>query len=300
MSKQTELYVWNVENGTAIYARTPNGKNVVIDCGASDVFSPIKHINNKLKIQEIDDLIISHPHKDHINDLKGLEDHYGHKGNDGLRYNITLLMRNKAITPELMIKSNEKLKGDEDLDRYFKLSCAYNGRGVEGEKSPSHSDWGGGCVFNHFLNTDPGSGNVNNSTINDMSVVTFVTFGNDTILYGGDVEKAGWKKILRMPGFKKLLKKTTIYIASHHGNKSGFSSELFEDWKPKLTIVSSSKKRDYDATVEYNYHTTGMDVFKDGECEQRKVVTTRKDGHIHVTLYGDSGPTVELGCPPKT
>ena len=113
-------------------------------------------------------------------------------------------------------------------------------------------------------------------------------------------KRAGWEELLGSDGFKALLEKTTIYIASHHGNKSGFSSELFEHLKPKLTIISSSTKRECDAAKKYYDHTTGMNVFKDGEQKMRKVVTTRNDGHIHVTLYDDAEPRVNLGCPPKT
>ena len=73
VNKPTELYVWDVENGTAIYAETPNGKNVVIDCGASDDFSPAEYLKDSLAVS-IDFLVISHPHRDHIKDLKGIED----------------------------------------------------------------------------------------------------------------------------------------------------------------------------------------------------------------------------------
>lgn len=291
VSKQTELYVWNVEDGTSIYAKTPNGKNVVIDCGASDDFSPVEHINNELNVQEIDYLIISHPHKDHIKDLDGIERYYDS--------DVGVLRRSGYITKDLMIRSNEDLKDDECLGKYFELSDRYTGD-VKREESPRYSNWGDGCVFKCFNNKYSEDGAVNNSTINNLSVVTFVRFGNNTVLYGGDMEEEGWEEMLTKDRFKEFLKETTIYIASHHGNKSGFSSELFEHLKPKLTIISAGKKHDYDAANEYRDHTTGMGVFKDGGQETRWIVTTRNDGHIHITLYDDGAePRVNLGCPPK-
>ena len=115
MSAQTELYVWDVGDGAAIYVKTPNGKNVVIDCGASDDFSPTEYLKNSLGVTQIDYLIISHPHKDHIKDFENIEDHYGYKENGELRYHITTLNRNKGITREIMIESNEDLEDDEDV-----------------------------------------------------------------------------------------------------------------------------------------------------------------------------------------
>ena len=287
VNSQTELYVWNVEKGTAIYVKTPNRKNVVIDCGASADFSPAKYLKDSLAVC-IHFLIISHPHRDHIEDLKGIED---------ILIDENLFRRNGDIAEDLMVKSSGDLMGDEDLKRYFDLGENRTGIGSEDERSPRNPKWGDGCVFKHFSNEYHKNGEVENSTINNLSVVTFIEFGKDVVLYGGDMEESGWEEMLGNGKFEALLKKTTIYIASHHGNKSGFSSELFKHLKPKLTIISSSKKRDYDAAKEYCNHTTGMGGFKDGET--RKVVTTRNDGHIHVTLHADTEPTVELGWQPK-
>lgn len=290
--KPTELYVWNVENGTAIYVKTPNGKNVVIDCGASDDFSPAECLKDSLAVS-IDFLVISHPHRDHIEDLKGI------KGI--LNSSRNMFWWNEEITEDLMVKSNGDLEDDEDLKRYFDLGENRTSRGSKDERSPRNPKWGDGCVFTYFSNKHSENGEVENSTINNLSLVTFIEFGKDVVLYGGDMEESGWEEMLGNGRFEALLKKTTIYIASHHGNKSGFSSELFKHFRPKLTIVPAGKKPEYDATDRYREKTKGMDVVtKDGKKETREVLTTRNDGHVHVTLHADTEPTVELGWQPKT
>ena len=287
VNKPAELYVWNVENGTAIYVKTPNGKNVVIDCGASDGFLPAKFLKDSLAVS-IDYFVISHPHRDHIEDLKGIEANLSGRN---------LFSRNREITEDLMVKSNEALKDDKELKRYFALDERYTGTCSEGE-SPQNPKWGAGCVFTCFNNKYSENGKVGNSTINNLSLVTFIEFGNDVVLYGGDMEESGWEEMLENGRFEALLKKTTIYIASHHGNKSGFFSELFRHFRPKLTIVPAGKKPEYDATDRYRENTEGM-IVEDGKTEPRKVLTTRNDGHIHVTLHADTEPTVELGWQPK-
>ena len=291
VSKPIELYVWNVENGTAIYVKTPNGKNVVIDCGASDDFSPAECLKDSLAVN-IDFLVISHPHRDHIEDLEGIE--------DILNSSRNMFWSNKDITYDLMVKSDGGLKGDEYLKKYFDLGEGRTGRGPEDERSPENPKWGE-CVFTYFSNKYSENGEVGNSTINNLSLVTFIEFGKDVVLYGGDMEESGWEEMLESSEFEALLKKTTIYIASHHGNKSGFSSELFKHLQPILTIVPAGKKPGHDATDSYRKKTKGMDVVtKDGKKETRWVLTTRNDGHIHVTLYGNSRPKVELDYQPKS
>ena len=292
MVRQAELCVWDVGDGAAIYAKTPNGKNVVIDCGGtSNDFSPAKCLKDRLGVG-IDFLVISHPHRDHIEDLEGIEDILNRRN---------MFWWNEDITEDLMVKSDGNLRGDEYLKRYFDLGKNRTGRGPVDERNPQNPKWGDRCVFRYFHNNYSKNGEVTDSTINNLSMVTFIEFGKDVVLYGGDMEESGWEEMLEMCEFKALLKKTTIYIASHHGNESGFSSELFEYFQPKLTIVPAGKKPEYDATDSYREKTKGMDVVtKDGKKETRFVVTTRYDGHIRVMLYDDKPPTVELGWQPKT
>ena len=283
-----ELYVWDVENGAAIYAKTPNGKNVVIDCGASNDFSPSKYLKDSLSVR-IDFLVISHPHRDHIEDLEGVEDILN-SGN--------MFWWNKEITEDLMVKSNGDLKHDEELKKYFALGKNRTGIGPEDVSSPRNPKWGDGCVFKQFSNKYSENGEVGNSTINNLSLVTFIKFGKDVVLYGGDMEKSGWEEMLGNGEFVELLKKTTIYIASHHGNESGFSSELFKHLQPNFTIVSTGKKQESDATNRYRRKTKDVGVVTKDD-KTRKVLTTRDDGHIHVTLHTDADPTVELDWQPK-
>ena len=277
-------------DGASMYVKTPN-KSMVIDCGASDDFSPADYIKNTLGVSTINRLVVSHPHRDHINDILKIKEHFGNKGQK-----IELLKRNKEITKDLLIESNNKLKDDEYVEGYYELEGKFNG----GNISEADLDFGG-VERDYFQNknTDEKPGN---STINNLSVVTFIKFGKDVVLYGGDMEKEGWETIMKKPGFDEWLQKTTIYLASHHGNKSGYYSEMFKSFKPKITIVPAGKKPNYDAADKYHDKTEGMEITnKDGKKETRKVLTTRKDGHIHITLHDDdTKPTVELGYLSKT
>ena len=62
-----KLITWNVQHGSAIYINTPNGKDIAIDLGADDNFSPLKYILSSG--HTLDHVTITHPHMDHIDDI---------------------------------------------------------------------------------------------------------------------------------------------------------------------------------------------------------------------------------------
>ena len=65
------LTMWNVQHGSAAYIQTPNGKNIAIDLGAGDGFSPLQHLRQN-GIRNLDHVTITHPHMDHIDDILNL------------------------------------------------------------------------------------------------------------------------------------------------------------------------------------------------------------------------------------
>lgn len=272
--------VFDVEHGTCIYLQTPNGKKAMFDCGSSSEFSPALHLNDTEKKKKLDYLVITHPHQDHITDLENIEE----------KFNITVLSRNKKITKKIMEDDNPEVfdsPNDVIIGRYFDLSDRFTNDADWGN-DPKNPVWGNGCTIHTFNNSDT------SLEVNDLSVIVFVQFADEVILYGGDLKEKGWLELLKNQNFVKMLKKTTIFVASHHGNDSGYCSDLFEYFTPKITIVSAGRYREHDATSKYDEVTDGMDVHsKSNGTTQRKVITTRNDGHIQVVISPDSS------IPPK-
>jgi len=278
MTAPVKMKIWDVEHGVCIYIETPNKKRALLDGGSSSNFSPAIYLHEDLKIKKLDYLLISHPHDDHIRDIENI-DYY---------FDIKVLGRNKKIDKEVMKEDNSKLftpPNDKRITKYFEIDKKFT-EPVKDEEKPSDPRWGIGCSIKYFKNDDK------SLSVNDLSLATFVNFGHERILYGGDLEEKGWLELLKNENFKEYLAKTTILIASHHGRDSGFCSEIFKYFTPKLTVVSAGKYTDSDATSRYDEVTTGMKIksMKRGE-EKRKVVTTRKDGHINITIYSDFNTT---------
>ena len=275
------INIWDVEHGTSIYAVTPNGKKIFLDCGSSGDFSPSLDVNPDHEKKKLDYLILSHPHQDHITDLQNLDE----------KFKIKILTRNKKITKEVMLDDNPDVfdpPNDKIIGKYFKLLERFT-QSVAWEESPSNPSWGNNCTFHNFFNDDVSLG------VNNLSVVTFIEFGDETILYGGDMEEKGWLEMLKDEKFKSHLKKTTILIASHHGNDSGYCQELFKYFMPKITIFSTGAPVDDNSRSKYHNQTTGMMVRnQSGNDERRSVLTTRNDGHIQIVVSPLTQPKISL------
>ena len=71
---ETTFVFWDVQHGSAAYIRTPNGKHIVIDLGTgsyggSTPFSPLLYLKDKHNVQRLDTVVITHPHRDHLDDI---------------------------------------------------------------------------------------------------------------------------------------------------------------------------------------------------------------------------------------
>ena len=68
-----QLTMWNVAS-TAVQStyNTPNGKDIAIDLGADDNFSPLE-THTRIADILLDHVTITHPHMDHIDDILNLD-----------------------------------------------------------------------------------------------------------------------------------------------------------------------------------------------------------------------------------
>lgn len=269
-----QLYVCDVGHGDAIIIKFPSGKTALIDCGGKDVRSASSYLEI-LEIQTLDYLAISHPHVDHIRDIINVT----------TKFRPDVLGRNRIFTKEKIKDENaEVFDTHEDIiDKYLELNNDFTGS-ISGnpEKDPTMSEWGKGANIVSFANDD------SEMNLNDLSRVLFIKYGSHVILCPGDIEKKGWINLLKKPAFVEELKNTTVLIASHHGRDSGFSNDIFQYFIPKIVLVSDGRFGDTSATDRYgSIMDEKMTINKpDDKREERKVLTTRNDGTIIVSIFG--------------
>lgn len=266
-----EILIFNVKHGNAVHIRTPNDKEVLIDCGSndSDGFSPSEYLIKQNR--KIDYLIVSHPHCDHISDIKNF-----------VKYHHPDLIDITKMNLDKILDANQE-SCEDIVKTYFKFQESYNGS-VSDEDNPRNDNFGGGAKFINFKSNDNDESNINN-----LSVVTFLTYLDFIILFPGDIEEKRWQQLLTDRNFIELLQKTDIIVASHHGRESGYSNEIFNFLSPYLTIISDGRFTETSATSRYSEKSRGWKVWKsNGEGITRNVLSTRNDGSIKIKVGKNS------------
>jgi beta-lactamase superfamily II metal-dependent hydrolase len=268
-----ELVFWDVQHGSATYVKTPNGKHMVQDLGTGSYessdkeFSPLLHLKNKYRVAQLDHVTITHPHKDHIYDIVNF---------DALSPRV--LLRPKHLQKEEILK-NVKQEDMYLFNKYFEIDNKYSSP-VSPEADPTIPENNGGLKVQYFVPSACSTSNINNH-----SIVTVFSYAESKVVLSGDNEPPSWKELLEKEEFKEAVRNADILLAPHHGRDSGFCPELFECFRPWLTIISDGQFCDTSATDRYGKFSRGWTVHhKDGQEEKRYCVTTRNDGVITVKL----------------
>jgi competence protein ComEC len=261
-----QLVVWDVQHGSAIYIRTPNGQHFAVDLGTGSYgqqgrsFSPLLHLKNVYKVQQLDGVIITHPHRDHLDDISNFD-----------TLNPRVLTRPSHLTEQDIRAANEESGGDGAIEKYIEINRRYI-HPVE-PPDPYAEETNGGVAFSTFCPKESAPSNLNNHCI-----VTLISYAGSRLLIPGDNERPSWDELLQNSAFVSATKHIDLLIAPHHGRESGFSAELMDNMSPRLTVISDGPFCDSSATGRYGEKTRGWMVHKrSGGTEDRKCVTTRND-----------------------
>jgi beta-lactamase superfamily II metal-dependent hydrolase len=274
----TEMKVWDVEHGLAIYIKSPNDKNIVIDLGQGSwnndsEFSPLEHLYYNYNIRTIDYLIITHPHLDHIDDILNIN-----------LFDVKVLSRPKHLTTNDINNSNTSQNGlsseaKDKINKYLELNQNFIFPVTE-NINPFNPNNFGGLKIRTFLDDECATSNINNH-----SIITVLEYANSKIVICGDNESCSYNKLLEQDNFKNTIKDADILVASHHGRKSGYHKEFFELVNPRATIISDNQRGSTDFTDTYSRKSRGCkNVFKDDTQITKNTLTTRSNGRIKVSF----------------
>lgn len=268
------LRIWDVEHGACAMLQhcrqTPTGEvwsqMAMVDSGSMATWTPSAYLRN-LGWTRIAHLFITNADQDHMSDLHGL-------ARAGL--DVTQLSRNPSYTGAQM-QALKRQSGPltEDAQWYVRACDHFSGPAPE-----PFNETMGGVTFRSFWNDYAAFQNPNT---NDLSLAVFFSYAGFTILFPGDLEKAGWRLLLRNPEFRAYLAQTTILVAAHHGRESGFCTEVFNYLKPRAVVISDKpiQHETQQMVPDYRNIIAGDGVLVHGEQRRRHVLTTRRDGWIH-------------------
>ena len=257
------IEILKVDHGFCAIVTADNGRHILLDCGHSALtgLRPSTILRAR-GIQVLDALIVSHADEDHLSDLPQL-----------MR---SVFVRSVVINDSLDSVTLDKIKN----------VVGSAGPGTElliwRKSRPVVEAFGGdsipilpGAQIVLYRNPHPWFDDLNN-----LSLVTFLHYGDIHAIFPGDLEADGWRSLLQCPEFCAELSRVNVFFASHHGRENGFCEEVFDICLPELIVISDGAIRYASQGMTDRYAQMAQGVYFG--YRRRRVLTTRCDGTIGI------------------
>lgn len=289
MAGKVEMVFWDVQHGHATYIKSPNNKHIVVDLGIGSyddnntAFSPLLHLKNVYGIKQLNYVIITHPHLDHIDDILNF---------DALSpkvFNRPRHISNEEVMQEEAEDEKRKTIRDKDKPKFQKY-CEINDRynQIISETDPDNvrkpENYGGLIIKTFTPNT------CEHKNFNNHSIISLFEYDGIKVVIPGDNEKCSFEELMKGQIFKDAVKDSDILLAPHHGRDSGYYNDFINLVNPRLTIVSDGRFCDTSANSRYSAKSRGWTVHKksNASSSERKCITTNSDGEVFVSFGRDT------------
>lgn len=289
-----KVVVFNVGPALSAYIELGN-KKIVFDLGKSNDFSPVNDflipLFEKREGEEdyytIDQLFLSHPHRDHISDLSAMRKKF--------HYTLYTTPNDLSGEEESFKNVNWSLVDDPDSDDVKNVKDEYKNRSLP-LMSCDPSRMTIGFIYPGWVEKDDTL--KYESYTNNISIVLYIHSGY-RIFFAADIQKEGMKKLLEYNHEikKKIGQGVDFLVCPHHGLRSSFSTDLFDNMKngktKRLNIVSEKPNEDDNRNVDSRYSSTDYCEGENNLSSIDRIVCQRKTSQGHIFIDDDGTVTVE-------
>lgn len=242
------------KEGDAIVIQTPNDLTIMIDAGRTQAGYQTDAYLDILGIDTIDVAFTTHPHIDHIGgfltliETKEIKKFYKpHVNHIASYYNEFIDMIDEYDIEYEYLESGDILSFNEGLEEEIQIDVFSP---PEGTEPPNDTDI---------------------HTINDLSLVIKLTYGNTSYLFTGDIGQNRERTIIQNHGEESL--KANFLHAGHHGSNTSSSLVFIQAVDPEYAVISHDVIDEY---VYNRYQNHGTEVY-----------VTGRDGHIILLSDGE-------------
>lgn len=247
-----EVFVLDVGQGDSIFLISPSGKTMLIDAGEASAYDTVKSFLNKHKINQIDVVIATHPHSDHIGSM------------DKVIQNFQIA---DFYLPDATHSTRTFERMLDALERKRSINVV---QAIASEES--FIPWDEGVevrILSPFAGQD-------HRNLNDHSVVIRIKFKDTAILLMGDAEKtAEYAMLSRLP---LEFFKAQVLKVGHHGSATSTTDLLLNAVLPEIALISVGEGNAYSHPRQET-----LDIL---ESYGATIYRTDLHGTIHVTLDG--------------
>jgi competence protein ComEC len=243
----------DVGQGDSELIQLPDGENVLIDSG--DRGAHTVDLLNNYGVEQIDLIIATHPHSDHIGEMRD-------------------------VMGAFKVREFWDSGFNHTTKTYTDMLRDINDRGIKFATPKRGDSRKFGDVMLEVLNpaAEPPDENPNNA-----SIVVRLTFGSKRFLFAGDAEisdsgkESAWGQMIAT---EKNDLGADLLKAAHHGSSNGTTREVLDAVKPAIVTISCATGNDY-----HHPHPTVMRMLE----EFRNQITfyrTDLEGTITVVCDG--------------
>ena len=249
------LVFCDVGQGDAIFIRTPNQADILIDGGPDNKVLDCLSRHMPFWDRSLDIVIMTHPDADHSTGL------------------VDVIKRYKVSN-----FYTEAVPGRTDIYKLLssilaekKLSARYlaSGKGLN-----ESSGFGMLTLWPRTEAIKSTDQNRANLLLNEFSVVQLITFGNLSALLTGD---AGFQVMDQIAGEARSIK---ILKVPHHGSKTGMSDNFLSIINPDLAVISVGSKNSYGHPSKIS-----LDLLRNHKI---KILRTDLEGEIEIISDGSN------------
>jgi len=248
-SKGLEVNFFDVGQGDSILIKTPDHQRILVDGGPDNKIVTKLGENLPFYDKNIDLMILTHPHADHLTGLIEVLKRYKVK---------------KVLSTGVLQTTSEYIKWLEEIKKQ-KIP-------MEVAKAGQTMDFGGKTKIEILFPAEDLTGKKVNS-LNGTSIVFKLIFDKTSFLFTGDAEKEVEDKLIGSADLK-----ADVLKVAHHGSKYSTSQAFLEKVKPQIAVISVGAKNTFG-------HPSQMTLNRLARAGA-KVFRTDKDGDVKIVSDG--------------
>lgn len=241
------IHYIDVGQGDSALVQT-NNKNLLIDAGTPDSSESLINYLKNLGIKNIDFVVATHPHADHIGGMQSILKEFNVSyfcapkvtENTDIFKNMIKALKEKNISINILSDSHPI-----DLGENTKVEIY----------SPSNNEY---------------------DNINNYSSLLRISYGETSFLFTGDAEAEIEMEVLKL---NKDLKSDVLKVG-HHGSITSTTDSFLKEVSPNIAIISLG--------LDNSYGHPSSQVLKKLSDNKSEIFRTDEDGTIILTSDGSS------------
>lgn len=209
-----QVHFIDVGQGDSALIVTPGGKYVLVDAGPNSSEKDLLSYLDSHGVEEIEYVVLTHPHEDHIGGADGVINKYI------VKHVMMPDVSSDTITFERVLEAIDK----HDVDMIVpKPGGEFSVDGVSlrilAPLSSSYRD------------------------LNNYSIVMRVSYGSTSVIFTGDAEALSEKEMLKKYSDSDL--RSNILKVGHHGSVSSTTLEFLNAVSPEIAVISCGTGNTY-------------------------------------------------------